>query len=337
METEATYSGLILKPRNTEDILSENQAGPTKLLVKGSMAKVKDFATLWLWQTLEQLPIKQLTYDSPQQTRRFVFHFWCETSIEFFRLRHRWRGRTIVSGQKIHISLALLKTNGSIYEPKAQTCGHESQIEWSKLIGRGGIDDIKWAERWDDRYPLEMDLLDVARVADALEKLERTNMNRRNIDVHSKLGYLYHAASSRKCSRTSSLTIPYRSTSAGPCAEAIKNFMGIPIVANILNHEDPELQALSADCLTRIAKFCMFQTSPSMPGDVYNYAGSVEELEVNRSYLEALAKLLQNDDRTVQSRSFCCLACIITRKRKRNRGTVILTYLLRKHCKGTRW
>ncbi|KAF5337442.1 hypothetical protein D9758_017165 [Tetrapyrgos nigripes] len=224
MENEASTAGLLLKSRNLEDTWFKHESGDSESRTitrrKGWTTLFQDQAAKVLWCILENSWVKQLAYDpsNPGQTQRSR------------RRRHMSNGRVIVSGQKLHASLAFKKDRS--YMPKATSVQLGNVLNWSTLVGSGETDTIEWLSKWNDSeaIPLEVDVFDRILVRNALGKLEEDRS-----DLRLNLNYLYLAASSR------------------PGAEMIKDHGGIMIIADILKNK--EFQVQSADCLTAIAKY----------------------------------------------------------------------------------
>ncbi|KAJ7202268.1 hypothetical protein GGX14DRAFT_570775 [Mycena pura] len=139
MENEATSAGLHLHPRNDvwkwEDIKRE-----------------KPFESLTgpFWWFLEKIPLARSTYNVDKLDETISWP------------PHQGKGRLIVKDQLIHASVAF---KYDIYRPRARFSGFEFERQsWDTLVGKGTVNDIKWAQDWRER--LEMDIFDPSLAGD---------------------------------------------------------------------------------------------------------------------------------------------------------------------------
>ncbi len=80
------------------------------------------------------------------------------------------RGRLIVPSQLIHASLAFKQD----YIPSAVFFGN-TKAAWKPLIGIGNVEDLSWADEWQDL--LEMDLFDHSVAQVAMQELQSLRSN----------------------------------------------------------------------------------------------------------------------------------------------------------------
>ncbi|PBK89645.1 hypothetical protein ARMGADRAFT_935529 [Armillaria gallica] len=109
----------------------------------------------WYWWPIEILPVKRLRYTDKESTTRKP---------------HLGRGRSIVPSQLIHASLAFKQD----YTPSAVFIG-TTKAAWKPLIGIGNVEDLSWADEWQD--VLEMDLFDHSVAQVAIQELQSLRSN----------------------------------------------------------------------------------------------------------------------------------------------------------------
>ncbi|EDR08351.1 uncharacterized protein LACBIDRAFT_294115 [Laccaria bicolor S238N-H82] len=138
MSFEAVSSGLRLQSPRVEwpwDKLHEVQESLT-----------------YTWWICEWFPIKRLSYEGPDSTT----NLW-----------HRGQGRKILSGQKLHSSIAFCPQG---YNPKAALPQRPQRRRWVEIVAAGQRFDQDWAVEWKDI--LEMDIFDHAIMPEIVNKLK---------------------------------------------------------------------------------------------------------------------------------------------------------------------
>jgi hypothetical protein len=96
---------------------------------------------------------------------------------KFHRILHVGKGRKIVPGQKIHASVAFKER---LYNPRAQAISSMPKIEWQSLVGTGKINDISWAQKWEEQ--LEMDIFDRSLVQEIVEELKQNGIKSKDLE-----------------------------------------------------------------------------------------------------------------------------------------------------------
>ncbi len=170
MENEAGAAGLELAPR---------RSGVEWRWDHHHLDKPKNKLG-WLWWPLEFLPLKHLSYTDKENTT-WYFCFQASLAVWLTKIStsfpHLGGGRLIVPSQLIHASLAFKKD----YTPSTVFFG-TTKAAWEPLIGIGNVEDLSWADEWQD--VLEMDLFDqsVAQVAmQELQSLRRNIVDKRDV------------------------------------------------------------------------------------------------------------------------------------------------------------
>jgi hypothetical protein len=97
---------------------------------------------------------------------------------KFHRIYHRGKGRKIVSGQKIHASVAFKENH---YNPRAQAISSMPKIKWESLVGTGKINDICWTQKWEGQ--LEMDIFDRSLVQNIVEELKQNGIKSNGLEL----------------------------------------------------------------------------------------------------------------------------------------------------------
>lgn len=112
------------------------------------------------WWLFELFPSKQLSYKDPDSTTWYVFctHNLIYCLIRYRRLPHRFQGRVIKPGQKIHTSVCFIRD----YQPKALLNCKIENVSWGQILSKGRTDDLSWVK--DAPEILELDLFDILEV-----------------------------------------------------------------------------------------------------------------------------------------------------------------------------
>ena len=248
MEHEAMSAGLQLRSR-TESWDTKN----LKSDVYNSMLK--------LWPYIEYLPIKHLTYESADSTAwraLFLLQRALQLLILVSRPHRQWhlqKGRVIVEGQKIHVSLAF---KDKPYEPAAQAQDPSLELDLGSLVGQASSDSEGWelVTKWNQNHKvkLEMDAFDLSQVKTLLENLSK-DFETRNNNVVAHLNRLRFIATSGKpkVHVIRDECLPLTNCSALGALE-IKKLEGIKSISSMLWNDaasdvQERIQRQGADCL----------------------------------------------------------------------------------------
>ncbi len=136
--------------------------------------------------------------------------------------------------------------------------GDKKKTDWKPLIGIGNVDDLSWADEWQDL--LEMDLFDQSVAQVAMRELQSL---RSNIDVDKRDLVRQVVLLKRLSFMALSQSVVYVSWPIITCSlsnqgkvlakspEIIKDFVAM------LSDEDDRITAGSTSCLFQLAKHCM--------------------------------------------------------------------------------
>lgn len=152
MQNEAIMAGLIFHPTDIDWKAEDLERRPERSLKLG-------------WWLMELLPIPRLSYGKKDATHRSesAFHVFCELTTTI--RPHRGRGRKIVSGQKLHVSV-LLKPR---YRPKAKSCPPDDT--WPTCVDFNDPCELEKLTDLDDKW--EKDHFDPAMASFLVDKLRQ--------------------------------------------------------------------------------------------------------------------------------------------------------------------
>ncbi|KAJ7466987.1 hypothetical protein FB451DRAFT_403101 [Mycena latifolia] len=126
--------------------------------------RLKPRATGGPWRLIENLPFKRLTY---------------KDSKEVTITPHLGVGRTIIPGQRVHVSVAFMSKD---YLPRAKFL-KANRMDWKSFVGQDLAGSFNWAHHVDE---IEMDLFDASFMIQAIENLRALWAKDRNADGESE-------------------------------------------------------------------------------------------------------------------------------------------------------